>query len=183
LGPTGNRVAKVPTLTSGPGNKAPRGASTTQGFTLIELIVVVAIVAIAAALVSLSLPDAGQKRLDEDAARLSALLEGARAQSRATGVPVRWEPLIANDDNPRTVGANDGLPARHFRFDGLPGVVEMPSRWLHEGVVAEVVGARALILGPEPLIGPQRVVLRLDDRRAVLATDGLGPFAAVEDTP
>ena len=42
---------------------------------------------------------------------------------------------------------------------------------------AEVIGAKSVQLGPEPLIGAQRIVLRLDDRRLVLATDGLGPFA------
>ena len=39
-----------------------------------------------------------------------------------------------------------------------------------------MVGARALVLGPEPLIGAQTIVLRLDDQRVTLATDGLGPF-------
>jgi general secretion pathway protein H len=44
-------------------------------------------------------------------------------------------------------------------------------------VRAEVVGGTSVQLGPEPLIGAQRIVLRLADRRLVLATDGLGPFA------
>jgi general secretion pathway protein H len=42
-----------------------------------------------------------------------------------------------------------------------------------------VVGARALQLGPEPIIGAQRLVLELDTRRLILATDGLGPFVPV----
>jgi general secretion pathway protein H len=57
----------------------------------------------------------------------------------------------------------------------------LPTHWLVPGIVAEVVGASALVLGPEPLIGAQRVSLRLDDRRMALATDGLGPFVAVPD--
>ena len=44
-----------------------------------------------------------------------------------------------------------------------------------------MIGARAVVLGPEPLIGAQRIVLRLDDQRLTLATDGLGPFV-VEPT-
>jgi general secretion pathway protein H len=43
-----------------------------------------------------------------------------------------------------------------------------------------VIGARALILGPEPLIGPQRIVLRLGERNLTLATDGIGPFVPVQ---
>jgi general secretion pathway protein H len=34
----------------------------------------------------------------------------------------------------------------------------------------------ALVLGPEPIIGAQRIVLRLNNQRLVLATDGLAPF-------
>jgi general secretion pathway protein H len=37
-----------------------------------------------------------------------------------------------------------------------------------------------VVLGPEPLIGRQRIVLRLDAQRLTLATDGLGPFAVAD---
>ena len=43
-----------------------------------------------------------------------------------------------------------------------------------------MIGSPTLLLGPEPLIGAQQVALSLGDRRLVLATDGLGPFAVVE---
>jgi general secretion pathway protein H len=56
----------------------------------------------------------------------------------------------------------------------------LPGRWLSKGVSVEIVGARAVTLGPEPVLPAQRVVLRLDDRRVVLASDGLAPFAPVE---
>jgi len=36
------------------------------------------------------------------------------------------------------------------------------------------------VLGPEPLIGEQRILLRLDNQRLVLSTDGIGPFAVVD---
>lgn len=58
----------------------------------------------------------------------------------------------------------------------------MPTRWLAPGVEAQVAGATALVLGPEPLIGAQRVDLRLEDQRLALATDGLGPFVLVSAT-
>ena len=61
--------------------------------------------------------------------------------------------------------------------------MKLPQRWLAEGVSVEIVGARAVTLGPEPILPPQRIVLRLEDRRAVLATDGLAPFAAVAPAP
>ena len=37
------------------------------------------------------------------------------------------------------------------------------------------------MIGPEPMIPAQRVVLRLEDQRLAIATDGLGPFAVVDN--
>ena len=136
--------------------------------------IVLTIIAITVALVSFSMRDGAQHRLEQEAARRAALLEGARAESRALGLPVRWQPMSAED-------APAG--AAQFRFVGLPASSDSTSRWMYGCVTAEVVGARALVLGPEPLIGAQRVVLQLDERRAVVATDGLGPFVLVEDAP
>ena len=142
-----------------------------RGFTLIELLIVVAIVALASTLATLALRDPDASALEREADRLSALLEAARAESRASGLAVRWVPAPAS----QTVDAGEeGAP--HFRFVGLPAALNLPQRWLTPQVQAEVVGARSLLLGPEPLIGAQRVSLRLGDRRLTLATDGLGPF-------
>ena len=136
----------------------------TRGFTLIELMVVVALIAIASGVLSLAMRDPAVARLENEAARLAALLESARAEARASGVAARWEPL---DDDPDGAG---------FRFVGLFPTEPRPSRWLDARTSAQVIGARAVVLGPEPLIGEQRIVLRLDDRRLTLATDGIGPF-------
>jgi general secretion pathway protein H len=143
-----------------------------RGFTLIELLMVLVIVAIASTVASLALRDPAATRLDQEASRLVALLEAARTEARASGLAARWEPRPAETES------------SGFRFIGLPKTTELPTRWLAEGVTAEISGARAVVLGPEPLIGAQRIVLRLDDQRLVLATDGLGPFAVVTgETP
>lgn len=136
-----------------------------RGFTLIELIVVVALIAVAAGVVSLAIGDGSARRLEQEAARLGALLESARAEARASGLPVRFE-----------LALQDNADQAHFRFVGLPPSVQMPSRWLDPDTAAEIIGARALRLGPEPVIGAQQIVLRLADHRLTLATDGLGPF-------
>jgi general secretion pathway protein H len=139
------------------------------GFTLIELMIVVALIALAAGVVSLALRDPAGTRLQTEAERLSALLESARAESRASGLTVSWFPLRVSDDE-------------HFRFVGLPKSITLPTRWLDAQVSAEVAGGSGgVLLGPEPLIGAQRIVLRLHDQRVELATDGLGPFALVTD--
>lgn len=127
--------------------------------------VVVLLIAIASTVASLALRDPAATRLEQEAARLTALLESARAEARASGLEARWVPR-----------ADDGEQAAGFDFVGLPASTERPSRWLHEGVGAEVVGGRFVVLGPEPMIGAHHIVLRLDERRLDLTTDGLGPF-------
>ena len=136
-----------------------------RGFTLVELLVVVALIAIASGLASLALRDPTANRLDQEGARLAALLESARAEARASGVMVRWVPR-----------APDGTGSADFRFVGLAASDALPEHWLNDGVTADIVGARAVVLGPEPLIPAQRIVLSLESRRLTLATDGLGPF-------
>jgi general secretion pathway protein H len=139
------------------------------GFTLIELLVVVVLIAIASAVASLALRDPAATRLEQEGARLAALLEAARAEARASGLSVHWLPRGSDSD------------AAGFRFVGLPATTVLPDRWLSVGVNAEIIGARSVALGPEPLIGAQRIVLRLDEQRLTLATDGLGPFVVAND--
>ncbi|BDT68949.1 hypothetical protein os1_31360 [Comamonadaceae bacterium OS-1] len=132
----------------------------TRGFTLLELLVVVAIIAIASAGVAFALRDNSQTLLERDAARLAALFESARAQSRATGVPVRWRPTPEG-----------------FVFDGMPAKT-LPNRWLGNDTVARETAP--VLLGPEPVIGRQAIVLQSISQPSQalrIATDGARPFS------
>jgi general secretion pathway protein H len=138
------------------------------GFSLIELLVVVALIAIATAAVSLALRDPAAARLEREAERLAALFEAARAESRVAGVDVQWRPLPADDPS-----------GDQFRFEGLPPGITLPRRWLDTAPVVEIAnGQRSVRLGPEPMIGAQRLLLSLDAQRIMLSTDGLAPFQA-----
>ncbi len=136
-----------------------------RGFTLLELLVVISIMALATAGVGLAMRDGGQAQLEREAERLAALLESGRAQSRASGVPVRWQ-----------------ATAEGFRFDGVrPGA--LPQQWLQSDT--RVRGNSVLVLGPEPLIGPQQVTLvqtSHPEHALRVATDGLRPFS-VDSAP
>lgn len=136
------------------------------GFTLLELLVVVAIIALASAGVGLALRDGTQVQLEREAERLAALLEAARARARVTGLPVRWQATTAG-----------------FAFEGLtPG--ELPEHWLYPDTGVDVT--TSLLLGPDPIIAPQQVLLHSvsqPGRTLRLATDGLRPFAVQAVAP
>lgn len=130
-----------------------------RGFTLLELLVVLAIMALATAGVSLALPEPGHTSLVREGERLAALLDGARAQARASGTAVLWR---------RT--------AHGFRFEGLPDSAA-DHAWLDPATQA--LTAQPLVLGPDPIIAAQSVLLTRSDTpgaRLAVATDGLRPF-------
>jgi len=135
-----------------------------RGFTLLELLVVVAIMALATAGVGLALRDSAGTQLEREAQRLAALLESGRAQARMASVIVRWRATPTG-----------------FAFEGVPGA-PLPTQWLGSDV--RVLSNTALVLGPEPIIGPQQVQLvsiSNPTRNVTLATDGIRPFAILAE--
>lgn len=128
--------------------------------------VVIAMIAITTAVVSLAIPDPSATRLEREAARLIAQLEAARTQARAGAMTVLWVP------QPNGADAD-------YQFVGLPPALQPSLKWMEPEVSAHVVGAKSIVLGPEPVIGPQQVVLTLQDRQITIGTDGLAPFDVV----
>ena len=168
------------TLAAGsPDNSGRR--PTASGFTLLELLVVLALVAFVSAGIGFALRDGTQTQLEREALRLSALFESARARSQVSGLPVRWR-----------------VTADGFLFEGLPPAErsedDLPQAWLDADTTATVVTAgkgpagrsATVLLGPEPILAPQSVSLlsrSQPGQRVRLASDGVRPFAVQADTP
>jgi len=135
------------------------------GLTLLELMVVLAVLGMASAAVSLAFRDPNSGQVEEDALRLASLLESARGHSRSTGLPVRWQ-----------------TSSTGFVFEGMAPAQALPQTWKHSGMQAQVQSGEVLVLGPEPVIAPQSVVVfsrAVPAFRWRVATDGVRPFGVL----
>ncbi len=168
-----------------------------QGLTLLELLVVLAIIGFAMAGVSLSLRDSSQTQIEREAQRLVAVLDAARAQSRTSGVALIWQatpegfvirPALAY--NP-SQGNNTAITSAPSPAANL--IAARTETWLTAGTQATISTATAsannitpanlVVLGPEPILTPVRITLSAAAANTSktqpslsIGTDGLQPF-------
>lgn len=151
-----SREGKATMPTSAVGSSRQRAARAFTGFTLLEMLVVLTIVAVATAGVAWSLRDAANEQLDRQAEQLQIQLEVARGIARATATTVRLRLLP------------DG-----YTFDGLTdsesGLVGQ-HRWINARLQATAL--LPVVLGPEPMGPPWRIELALGAARRTLSFDG-----------
>jgi general secretion pathway protein H len=158
------------------------GSNQNRGFTLLELLIVVSLIAIATGAATLALRDSNATALEREADRVLAVVEAARTQSRASGLQLVWLPSA---DGFRVLGEGQRVDTSRDANAAAGGLTP----WLAAGTTAanEDTDSRnalassqrpsSLILGPEPIIPAQSITLRLGQRSITLATDGLRPFA------
>lgn len=84
---TTSPAARVSIVTTATGNKRDRGAH--AGFTLIEMLAVIVLIAIAATVAAVTLHGRGQGQLEATAQRMAAGLRDTRTRAMATGKP-QW---------------------------------------------------------------------------------------------
>ncbi len=154
-----------------------------RGLTLLELLVVLAIIGVAMAGVSLSLRDSNQTQLEREAQRLVAVLEAARAQSRTSGVALIWQPTAEGFVIRPAIAPNQALS------NSASPIATRTETWLTTGTQAAINTAtrtNLVLLGPEPILAPARITLSVATSNNAkpaptlsLGTDGLRPFQVV----
>jgi general secretion pathway protein H len=135
------------------------------GFTLLELLVVLVIVALGASLATLSLPQPTRSSLDRDAAQMAALMDAARSYAAAVQSPVRVEPAL---NGYRFVGI------QHGNWKELSG--DLKPRTFSTDAVSNSLPVRGALLGPEPVGEPLTVTIAAGAEVRVIASDGASEF-------
>lgn len=141
-------------------------SSRAHGYTLVELLVVMILLGIAAGAVTLSVAPSEERRVTEELLRLGALFRLAQDEARITGRTVTWE---ANVDG--------------YRFRrGDPAPVDTgddplrPRRWPF-GVTR--IDAPTIVFGSEPLLERADFGITAQSREWRVAIDALGRVSLV----
>ena len=159
-------VARAEMPTSAAGNDVhlttrlgPCKTGLAKGFTLIELLVVLVLVALGASLVVLSMPDGPEQQLRQEADRLTAYLESAKAHARTSHTPMLWRSDESGFSLSPLADASQPLSRQAWLF---PSTRSQPREWL---------------ISPEPVQAPMQLELKQAQGRPLrLQSDGVTAF-------
>ena len=149
-----------------------------RGFTLVEVLVVLVIVAIAASMVSLSV-GRGDNRLRADAERLADAFTVAQSEARSDGRTSRW---VANGLGWSFAGAGraagptaqDDIPVPADRLES--DEVLRPQSWSAAPVQWRLDPDRPLIFNTEWVAAPMTLTLSAADAHVTLQRDAAGRY-------
>jgi general secretion pathway protein H len=138
-----------------------RASGLTAGFTLIELLLTVAIIGVAAGVVSLSLRGDEARKLREEGDRLAALFRIAASEARVGGRALVWEADLS------------GYRFRPLVADASIELREelRPRRW---AVEMRRVETRQLVFAREPVREPAVLEIATPQYQLRLVLDALG---------
>jgi type II secretion system protein H len=150
------------------------------GFTLLELMVAMVVMAIAVSMVTLSLSANSARALDGTAESLSSALEAVRWQAISTGRLIAWEAPQADSPGRAVPAWYEQAPDGHWEpradffrtpsLDGIAVTVVQPRAANSGGVPGR------LTLGPEPVGLPACVLLSRERSTVAVVSDGVSPF-------
>ena len=144
-----------------------------QGFTLIELMVVLVIIGIASAAISLTIKPDPLHLLRKDAERLSQLLQVAQAEARADGRPITWRADAKGFRFNRR--SDDGSGVDTFARDAQL----RPRQWKSTPMQVNIEPRQTLVLDAEWINPPLRVVLSDGQHNLSLQRDATGLMRVV----
>lgn len=146
---------------------------TQQGFTLIELMVVLVIVGIMSAAISLSIKPAPAQLLRKDAQRLVQVLQIAQAEARADGRPIRW---LADSKGFRFSRPHaSGSGVEYFSED--PQL--RPQKWASASLKVRIQPAQRLVFNAEWINPPVQIVLSDGEQRLSIQRTATGQMQVV----
>lgn len=136
-----------------------------RGFTLLELLLVVALIGIVTGVVALSV-GGGERSLREESERLAALFHIAQSEARVSGRTLVWEADLS------------GYSFRHLGND--QELREELSRKRSWPFAVERVSPQRVLFAREPVREPEIVDIATPSRDLRLALDPLGNLSAVD---
>jgi general secretion pathway protein H len=151
-----------------------------RGFTLVEVLVVVVIIALLATVVVVRIAPDARQGLREEAARLAAVLAHARDEAVVTGAPLAWQAAGS--------GYRFARRAADRTWQPLDRDAALRARALAPGVSLAAIETAARADGPQPVIvlaptglaEPFRITLALGPHRVRVSSDGVNA-PVVED--
>ena len=182
-------------------NKRPAAGrcSGQDGFTLVELLVVLLVMSLVTGLAALAIPHGRSDALQREGDRLAALLDAARDRAAAEGVPLAWAPshngytFVQPGPQGWTPVNAPPLAAHRWAWDGADaapppaGPPPATGPTIHADGITIVarggVGAPGaapgwLVFGAEPVSPPMEVTLRAADSQVTVSSDGISPFVS-----
>jgi general secretion pathway protein H len=146
-----------------------------RGFTLVEIMVVMVIVGITLGLASLNAIPSPRQDLQDEAQRLTLLLQLARDEAIVRNrlvtfeaTPERYHFLVRNETRWDPITSDDLLRERNFRNSPVTLVLEPSS--------AGTVNPLRITFGREPVDKPFVLILASGGNRVAIRADGVGHF-------
>ena len=146
-----------------------------RGFSLLELLIVMAIVGLTLGMVSFTASQNAQKDLQNDAQRISLLLQLARDEAIVRDRPVAFEAdenhydfLVKNDKDWEPISDDDLMRSREFK--------RAPVTLLMSPQPDVANGMLRIVFGREPVDKPFVLKLAQGDDSVSIQADGIGHF-------
>lgn len=144
-----------------------------RGFTLLEVLVIIVIIAVLATAVSVKISPDSRQLLREEAVRLAALLGHARDEAITTGGALAWQSTAdgyrfvqrAPDRTWQPITRDTALRPRSLPTGMSLVAIELPAR----NANAEPV----IVLAPTGIHDPFRITLAFGDHRFSVSSDGM----------